>query len=356
MTSIPTTHFAPAAAPAHRTIGYWLLACAGMVFAMAIIGAITRLTESGLSITEWKPITGAIPPLNEAQWLAEFEKYKRIPEYRLLNSGMSLAEFKHIFFWEWFHRLWGRLIGLVFFVPFLWFLATRRIDRALGWKLAGLFLLGGLQGFIGWFMVQSGLSERTDVSHYRLALHLGMALILYGLLLWVALGLLDPAPAGQRAAGAGALRRHGRIALALVALTAVWGAFVAGLDAGFAYNSWPLMNGHFAPPEMWTLEPAWINPLENTAAVQFVHRWLAILTAAVVLGLCWRMRRQPDLDDRSRAVALGLAAAVVLQVLLGISTLLLAVPVGLGAAHQGGAILLITLVILALHRIRRPVI
>jgi len=338
---------------ASRAVAGWLLTCAAMVFAMAIIGAITRLTESGLSITEWKPITGAIPPLTEAQWLIEFEKYRQIPEYQLINKGMSLDEFKFIFFWEWFHRLWGRLIGIVFFVPFVWFWATGRLAKPLVPKLLGLFLLGGLQGFIGWFMVQSGLVDRVDVSHYRLALHLSVAFILYGLLIRVALSILDPTPRGHLAADATGLRRHAGWALALVAVTVVWGAFVAGIDAGFAYNTWPLMNGSFAPPEMWNLTPAWVNFVENTAAVQFAHRWLAILTAAVVWALAWRMLRG-GLDGRGRTLAVAAAVAVTVQVLLGIATLLKSVPIALGAAHQGGAMVVIAVLVWTLHELKRP--
>jgi cytochrome c oxidase assembly protein subunit 15 len=345
----PTT----AAADAAQRVANWLLLCAAMVFAMAIIGAITRLTESGLSITEWKPISGAIPPLSEAQWLAEFEKYKQIPEYQVMNRGMSLEEFKHIFFWEWFHRLWGRLIGVVFAVPLIWFAVKGMISRPMLPRLVGLFLLGGLQGFIGWFMVQSGLSERTDVSHYRLAMHLSMALILYALLIRTALGLRHPG-AGPRAELA-PLVWHGRAALALVAITVVWGAFVAGLDAGFAYNTWPLMNGDFMPPEVWNLSPAWLNFLENTATVQFTHRWLAIVTALAVLTYVWRIGQRSDVAARAKTVALGLAAGVLAQVGLGITTLLLAVPVALGSAHQGGAMVVIGLLVWSLHTLRRPV-
>lgn len=334
-----------------RRVAHWLLFCAGMVFAMAIIGAITRLTESGLSITEWKPITGTIPPLSEAQWMVEFEKYKQIPEYQVLNRGMSLDDFKSIFFWEWFHRLWGRLIGLVFAVPLVWFAVRGQISRSMLPKLVGLFLLGGLQGFIGWFMVQSGLVDRTDVSHYRLALHLSMALILYALLIRVALGLLHPqAKAHPDRVG---LVAHGRLALVMVAVTVVWGAFVAGLDAGFAYNTWPLMNGDFAPPEIWNLSPAWLNFLENTAAVQFTHRWLAIATALAVVTYAWRVGQRADLVPAARGVALGVTAAVLAQVGLGILTLLMAVPVALGSAHQGGAMVVIGLMVWSLHTLRR---
>ncbi|ACJ00079.1 COX15/CtaA family protein [Rhodospirillum centenum] len=346
----------PAAGPqrsaaAPKAVAVWLLVCAGMVFAMAIIGAITRLTESGLSITEWKPVTGALPPLSEAQWLAEFEKYRQIPEYQLLKRGMSLEEFKGIYFWEWLHRLWGRLIGVVFLLPFVWFWVRGQVSRALAPTLAGLFLLGGLQGFIGWFMVQSGLTERTDVSHYRLALHLGMAFLIYAALLKVALGLLDPAPAPQPAAGR--LRPHAWAALALLGVTIVWGAFVAGINAGFAYNTWPLMGGTLAPAEMWTQTPVWLNLLENTAAVQFVHRWLAVVTALVVLSLCWQAWRTGG-GTRLRGVAAGLAAATVAQVGLGIATLLSVVWIPLATAHQGGALVLTGLLVWTLHLLRPP--
>lgn len=332
-----------AATPASlRPIAYWLLGCAGMVFAMALIGAITRLTESGLSITEWKPITGALPPIGEAAWLEAFAKYKATPEFQIKHSYMNLADFQAIYFWEWLHRLWGRLIGLVFAVPFVFLWATGRVPRPLVGRLIGLLALGGLQGGIGWFMVQSGLADRPDVSHYRLALHLVTALVIYGLLLWVAIGLLRP--------GSGAdagTRRHGWTALALLAVTVVWGAFVAGLDAGRAYNTWPLMDGRFAPPEMWTIVPAWLNPTENTAMVQFLHRWLAMATAIVVFAFAWGLRR-------AHKVAWWLAFAVMGQVLLGIVTLLLQVPVALGTAHQAGAITVLTLLVWLLAAIRTP--
>ena len=341
---------APRSAKGHRAVANWLLACAAMVFVMAIIGAITRLTESGLSITEWKPITGALPPLNEAQWQDAFEKYQQIPEYQLLNRGMELEEFKHIFFWEWFHRLWGRLIGVVFALPLIWFAVKGMVTRAMLPRLVGLFLLGGLQGFVGWFMVQSGLSVRTDVSHYRLALHLALALILYALLIQTGLSFRHPGAVHRSERIS--LRRHGWAALTLVSITVVWGAFVAGLDAGFAYNTWPLMNGDFAPPEMWTLTPVWLNFLENTATVQFTHRWLAIATALTVLSYAWRVGQRADLPTVAKRAALWLAAGVGGQVVLGITTLLHAVPVPLGAAHQGGALVVIALLLRSLHSLR----
>ncbi|MFM2042330.1 MAG: hypothetical protein RLY86_906 [Pseudomonadota bacterium] len=359
MTTEASTVFHPAAGTTHkaaaaaRSVSLWLIGCAGMVFAMAIIGAITRLTESGLSITEWRPITGIIPPLTEAQWLVEFEKYRQIPEYKYVNRGMSLDEFKFIFFWEWFHRLWGRLIGIVFAVPFVWFWATGRLTPKL--KSRGLLLLalGGLQGFMGWFMVQSGLTERTDVSHYRLAMHLSLAFVIFAALLWVAFDTLDPRPKGHAVPAAARLRRHLWWSLALVSATVVWGAFVAGLNAGFAYNTWPLMNGVFAPAEMWNLSPAALNLVENTAAVQFTHRWLAILTALVIWAYAWRALRA-GVTDQGRRLAIALAAAIGGQVLLGISTLLTVVWLPVAAAHQGGALVVIALIIWALHELKRP--
>jgi cytochrome c oxidase assembly protein subunit 15 len=345
-TAQPSLATARGGAVSNRAVALWLLACAAMVFAMALIGAITRLTESGLSITEWKPITGALPPLSEQAWLAEFAKYQATPEFRLKHAGMTLVDFKHIFFWEWLHRLWGRLIGLVFAIPFVALWASGRVDRRLVPRLLGLLVLGGLQGAIGWFMVKSGLVDRPEVSHYRLALHLATALLIYALLIWVALGLLVPEPgaAGVRQS----TRRHGWATLALLAVTIVWGAFVAGLDAGFAYNTWPLMDGRLVPPEMWTIIPAWLNPFENTAAVQFTHRWLAILTGLMVVAFAARLRAAAT-APRARAVAAGLGLAVLAQIALGITTLLLVVPVPVATLHQAGAMTVLGLLVWALY-------
>lgn len=330
-----------------RAIAWWLLACAAMVFAMAVIGAITRLTGSGLSMVEWRPLIGALPPLNEGEWQRVFDLYRATPEYQKINAGMGLDAFKQIFFWEWFHRLWGRSIGLVFALPFFWFWLTGRIDRALLPRLLGLLLLGGAQGLLGWFMVKSGLVDRPSVSHYRLAAHLGLAVLIYGLLVWQAWTLLTTAAP----VAAASLGRHCRIALALAAITMLWGAFVAGLDAGLAYNSFPLMDGRLLPPEAWSLIPAWTNPFDNTALVQFIHRWLAIATGLVVVALWVRAR----LATAALRNAAGIAAAIVLaQVTLGIATLLLEVPVALGAAHQAGALILLTALQWCVFRTRRP--
>jgi heme a synthase len=321
----------------HRAIGVWLLCCCAMVVMMAIIGAITRLTESGLSIVEWQPLIGAIPPLSEAEWQRVFALYQQTPEFRYKNLGMEIDGFKSIFFWEWLHRLWGRAIGVVFAVPFLWFLLRRQLAGALLLRLLGLFALGGLQGFVGWWMVKSGLVDRPSVSHFRLATHLGLALSIHALMLALAVNLLRPRDQGRGIDESPALRRHSWTVLGLIATTIVWGAFVAGLDAGFAYNTFPDMEGHFLPPEAFSILPMWLNLFDNTALVQFIHRYLAIATVASVLWLWWSSRHRV-LPNGVRQAANALAIAACVQLALGISALLLAVPVWLGALHQAGAI------------------
>lgn len=345
MTALASDSLASSARPnADRPIAAWLLVCAAMVLAMAVIGAITRLTESGLSMVEWKPLIGILPPLSEAEWNRVFDLYKQTPEFRIYNSHMDLAGFQSIFWWEWFHRLWGQLIGFVFLIPFLRFWMQGRISPELWPKLVGLFLLGGLQGGIGWFMVKSGLVDAPNVSHYRLALHLGTAILIYALLLRTALGLLDPLPlAGWRPEAAG-LRRHTGWTLGLVAVTIVWGAFVAGSDAGLAYNTFPLMAGHWIPPEVNTLTPWWLNPFENTAALQLIHRTLAILTGVVVLVLAVRVLRT-RLPGRASRAAVASAAMILLQIALGIATLLTVVWIPVAAAHQAGAILVVSMLV-----------
>jgi heme a synthase len=246
------------------------------------------------------------------------------------------------------------LIGFAFLLPFLWFWATKRIPKGLMPKLLGLFLLGGLQGGIGWFMVVSGLVDRPSVSHYRLALHLGVAFVIFGLMLWVALGLLDPKPESARSGAAPALRRHAGLALGLVAVTVAWGAFVAGLDAGMIYNTWPLMGGHLVPEDMWFLDPAALNFVENHAGVQFTHRWLAILTGLVVLALWWRATRA-DLSRRGHLIGHATGVMMVLQIALGIATLLSVVAIPLAAAHQAGALALIALLVWLRHEVKAAV-
>lgn len=320
----------------------WLLLCCAMIFAMAVIGAITRLTESGLSIVEWAPLTGAVPPLNVAEWDKAFAAYQQIPQYKLLKSGMTLAEFKSIYFWEWLHRLWGRLIGLAYALPFFWFLARRKIPAGYQGKLWLGLLLGGLQGAVGWFMVASGLSQLVYVSHYRLALHLCLALLIYAYLLWLALGL-KPSPNPRHCS-----RRQGWLALACLALTIVWGAFVAGLKAGWVYNTFPLMDGALMPDAAWTLEPLWLNFFANTALVQFSHRLLSMTTGLVIWAWCWRLWQRKAAGRGTLALAL----MVGLQISLGIATLLSQVNIVLGTLHQAGAILLLTLLLLQIHTLK----
>ncbi|MGE4219087.1 MAG: COX15/CtaA family protein [Alphaproteobacteria bacterium] len=327
-----------------RAVAIWLFGCCAMVVVMMLIGATTRLTESGLSITEWQPIVGAIPPLSDADWQRTFDLYRQSSEYQLQNAGMSLAAFKTIFWWEYIHRLWGRAIGFVFLVPFLWFLIRGRIGRPLVPHLVVMFLLGGLQGFVGWWMVKSGLVGRTDVSQYRLAAHLGMAFLILGYMLWTALGLLRRP---ERASPAVPSRGFAIGVLAIVGVTALAGALVAGMDAGMTYNTWPLMDGQVVPPGYLDLDPFWLNAFENVAAVQFHHRMLAYTTVAAVL-LFWMhaVRR----GAASLPVHL-LAAMAVSQMLLGIATLLMAVPVGLGVLHQAGAVALFCLAVWTLRTV-----
>jgi cytochrome c oxidase assembly protein subunit 15 len=332
-----------------RGVGLWLLFTAAMIFAMAVIGAITRLTESGLSIMEWAPISGTLPPMSQAEWERLFELYKTIPEYQMINQGMSLADFKEIFWWEWIHRLWGRLIGLVYALPLVVFALRGRIDRERLPHLVAVFLLGALQGGIGWYMVASGFSERDDVSQYRLALHLSLALLIYAYVLWLAFGYLRPRPEtseeGQR------LKVWLVLLALLICVTLVSGAFVAGLNAGFIYNSFPLMGDRLAPPEYAAMEPFLLNFFENIAAVQFNHRLLAGATLLGAVGL-FLASRPAEIAPAAKAAFTLLALAAVTQFVLGVSALLMVVPVWLGALHQAGAILLLSATLWALYNLR----
>jgi cytochrome c oxidase assembly protein subunit 15 len=339
-----------ATATDERVIASWLLACAAMIFFMVVLGGVTRLTESGLSITEWQPITGALPPLSEAAWQAEFAKYRAIPQFQLMHSWMSLADFKTIFFWEWLHRLWGRLIGIAFAAPFLWFLLRRRIPPGLMPRLVGILVLGGLQGLLGWVMVKSGLVDRVEVSQYRLVAHLGLAIVIYAAILWTAFDLLWPRP--PRALPAGGLARAAAAIAALVFVTLLAGGFVAGLNAGLTYNTFPLMDGSLVPEGYWQLQPWWRNFFENVAAVQFDHRLLA-LTSLAAIAVLWLAGRRHALGARGRLALDALLAMALLQVALGVATLLLVVPLPLAAAHQAGAVLLFTAALVACHALRQ---
>lgn len=330
-----------------RAIAIWLLAVAVLVFAMVIVGGVTRLTRSGLSIVEWNLVTGVIPPITEQQWLVEFAKYRQSPEYQQVNTGMALDGFKRIFYVEWAHRLLGRLIGFAFLLPLIYFAMRRKIDRTLLPKLIGLFILGGLQGALGWFMVKSGLIDVPRVSPYRLTAHLGLAVIIYGYLLWIALSLLFPGT--QKAPPT--LRRAGWALTGLIFLTILAGGFVAGTKAGFAFNTWPLMYGQLMPPGMLALQPWWSNFFENIPTVQFNHRMLAYTVLISVMVYTWLGLREKMLW-RARIGFAALPIAAFAQLLLGIATVLYAVPVLLGAVHQAGALVLFTVALYLNHALR----
>ncbi|MEQ1930846.1 MAG: COX15/CtaA family protein [Parvularculaceae bacterium] len=379
----------PPAAPNLNPVSTWLFVMCALVALMVVVGGATRLTDSGLSIVEWRPIHGAIPPLGAAQWLEEFEKYKTIPEYELVNKGMSLAEFKEIYWWEWGHRFLGRLLGAAFLLPFLFFVLTRRVTGALTLKLGGVFLLGGAQGALGWYMVSSGLSERIDVSQYRLAAHLALAVLLFGLMFWLALSLrrASDAQGDGRSAASFAMRSFGTLLrmrrvvswkkgprpeeppqaasrrtaadpgvasrnpsgasfalAAAVFVQMILGAFVAGLDAGRVFNTWPLMDGAIAPAGYFVGEPGVSDLFESPAAAQFNHRIGAYLLLAGALWFYAAARK-----TKLARPALLLLAAIVAQAILGIATLLAATPIALGLAHQALALIVFACALYAAH-------
>ncbi len=314
----------------------WLVVVAGMIFFMIVLGALTRLTESGLSMVEWKPVSGVLPPLSDAAWQAELQKYLSSPQGRLVNRGFTVGDFQQIFWLEFLHRLWGRLIGLVFAVPLAWFWLRGQLPPALKPRLLVMLVLGGLQGVLGWAMVASGLVDRPSVSHYRLAAHLLLAVALYAYTVWLILELSEGAhhddPKTARKAGA-------LIGLLLVVMT--FGAFMAGLRAGWSHNTFPTMSGYWIPPGLFDLSPWWINFFENGTTIQFVHRWLAKLLVLGVLALLIRARRTET----------WVAAAMALvQMCLGIATILTGVEIALASLHQAGAVLLLTALIVVRHR------
>jgi cytochrome c oxidase assembly protein subunit 15 len=332
-----------------RAVAAWLLVCCAMVFAMVVVGGVTRLTHSGLSIVEWQPVTGALPPLDQTQWEEAFRKYRQTPEFRQVNPDMDLAGFKRIFWWEYAHRLLGRLIGAAFLLPFLWLALRGRIARSLWPKLAGIFVLGGLQGAMGWYMVESGLVADPRVSQLRLAAHLGFAFLIYAAMLWIALGLVfrrggTPGPSRS-------LRRTAAVLAALVFVMVLSGALVAGTHAGLEYNTFPLMNGGILPPDGLGMEPWYRNLYDNLATVQFDHRLIAWLLALLTPWIWWRVRRG-DSPRRAKLAADLLLGAIALQITLGISTLLLFVPVPLAAAHQAGALLVFSAALFLVHSLR----
>lgn len=343
-----------AAARPQRAVAVWLFVLCGMVTVMVALGGATRLTGSGLSMVEWQPFT-ILPPLTEAEWLATFEKYRQFPEYQLKNAGMSLAEFQGIFWLEYLHRLWGRAMGVVFLLPFLWFVVRGAIDRPLAFKLGGLFVLGGLQGVVGWVMVQSGLVDQPMVSPVKLAAHLGLAFLILALMGRLALDLWLGEGRTQVAAGARSFAAAARAFAAYVFLVVLSGALVAGLDAGLTYNTFPLMDGRLVPSGLHLHAPWWVNHLDNVTTVQFQHRLAAMTLVALALGLAvWALRQGAVLPTRARTAALVLGGLAVGQMLLGIATLLLVVPLALGVAHQLGALVVFACALVLVRLLRTP--
>ena len=323
-------------------VGWWLVACAVLVYAMVVVGGVTRLTGSGLSMVRWHPVTGVLPPIGDDTWQREFDAYRASPEYRLVNRGMSLTEFKRIFWMEYAHRMLGRGVGIVFLVPFVVFLATRAIPRGMIPRLVGVFVLGGAQGVLGWYMVRSGLVDEPRVSQYRLAAHLSLAVVIYVYLLALAMHVFGSRRSEPRPeSGSGPAGRLAFAAAVTVFVTLVMGAFVAGLKAGHVYPTFPMMGEFWVPPGMFESAPWWRNFFENPVTAQFTHRVLAFASCIVVIA-AWGASLRTDLPRRVRRWAHASLVAIAVQVSLGVSTLLLHVPVPLAAGHQAGAIALLT--------------
>ncbi|HTR21002.1 MAG TPA: COX15/CtaA family protein [Gemmatimonadales bacterium] len=348
----PVVTFGPGDPARRRQIGLWLAIWAGLLLLLVVIGGVTRLTEAGLSITEWQPVSGVLPPLSHQAWQNEFTKYQTIPEFRLLHSWMTLGDFQRIYLTEYIHRLWARLLGVAFAVPLLVFALRRGLGGPLTRRLVALLVLMGLQGAMGWYMVKSGLAGRTSVSQYRLAAHLALALVIFAVTLWTAADLLrKPASGGNP--GLRGYRRAATGLSLLVFVNAIAGAFVAGLRAGKVYNTFPLMGDALVPAGYGQLTPWYLNWFENAAAVQFNHRLLGIAIVLAAVGLWWAGRRRP-LSSGARWCSQGLAWMGVLQVGLGVATLLLVVPIALAAVHQAGAVILLALTILLVHALGEP--
>lgn len=334
----------------NKKVVYWLLTGCALIFIMVIIGGITRLTHSGLSISDYKLISGTLPPMNEQEWLEAFELYKKYPEYQKLNYHFGLEEFKDIYFWEYLHRVFGRFIGIVFIIPFLYFLFTKQLSSKTIKKSIILLFLGGFQGFLGWYMVKSGLVDQPDVSHYRLAMHLTTAFITFAYAFWVALDLIYPKQKQVNTK----FRNLIRVALGVLLVQIIWGAFVAGLDAGWIHNTWPLMNEGKLIHETVYIEqnPLWKNFVEGKSGVQFVHRYMAYVVVGFIFAIWYKSRDMELLPPQQKGVN-WLITLVFIQFLLGVLTLIYAVPVWLGVAHQVGAFFLLAAMTFTLHRFTR---
>ena len=341
----------PSMSANNRQIAIWLLACCAVIFAMIILGGVTRLTGSGLSMVQWEPIMGVLPPMNQAEWEETFHLYQQFPEYQVKNFAMSLDEFKSIFWFEYAHRVLGRSIGVIFLLPFLFFLVRGQIQRSLTPKLITMFVLGGLQGLMGWYMVKSGLVDDPHVSQYRLTAHLGLAIVIYAYMFWVALDLLYPNIDAKARTANRQLAGVSLTITVLIFITALSGGLVAGTRAGFAFNTFPLMDGRLIPVGLFDQSPAWRNFFENIVTVQFDHRVLAMVLL-LIIPVFWGVAKNTQQEGRIRTGLHLLLAALALQLTLGISTLLLVVPVALAAAHQGGAVILLTASLYVSHQLR----
>lgn len=336
----------------YRPIIIWLFAGCFLIYAMVVIGGITRLTHSGLSMVEWNMIVGSMPPVSDADWQVPFEKYKQSPEYQIINNQFTLEEFKSIYWWEYIHRMLGRTIGAVFLIPFIYFFLKKKFDGPLLKKMIVLLLLGALQGILGWFMVKSGLQKEPHVSHYRLAAHLISAFTVFGFTFWYALDLLYPG--AEATITTKKLIRYSRIMFGFIVLQIIYGAFVAGLKAGLFYNTFPLMGRSFMPETVTVYEPFWKNLSENPAGVQFIHRWIAVIVAVFVLFV-WEHARTLQLTSLQRKTSNVMLAVVIIQFLLGIFTLLYSVPVLMGVLHQTGAFFLFASALFFMHSLRSRV-
>ncbi len=337
----------------NRQIGIWLLAVCLLIYAMVVLGGVTRLTGSGLSMVDWDPLMGWIPPLTQMEWERVFELYRQSPEYQKINMGMDLAGFQSIFLLEYLHRVLGRLIGLAFLLPFIYFWVSGKIQRSAIPRFILMFILGGLQGVLGWYMVKSGLIDNPHVSQYRLTAHLAAAFLIYAYLFWTALGYLLPSAKFRMGREISArLYRTSSWLTALIVITILSGGFVAGLKAGYGYNTFPDMNGMVIPDGLFRESPLWINIFENRTTVQFDHRILAI-TVLIATITVWFRYRQIELSKYARSGMNALMVMVLIQVALGISTLLLVVPIHLASTHQAGAVALFTITLFVTYAARR---
>ncbi len=335
----------------HKPIVIWLLAGCFLIYAMVVIGGITRLTHSGLSMVEWNPIIGSLPPTSDAAWQIPFEKYKQSPEYQLINNQFTLEEFKSIYWWEYIHRLLGRTIGVIFLVPFVYFLVKKKFDKSFLKKMYVLLFLGALQGALGWFMVKSGLQKEPHVSHYRLAAHLISAFTVFGFTFWYAMDLLYPKDIVETKISK-RVRGWSRIMFGAIVLQIIYGAFVAGLKAGLFYNTYPMMGHSLMPDTVTSFEPFWKNFLENPSGVQFLHRYIAIAVAILVLFV-WEKSRLMELSKLQRSASNFMMSVVVIQFILGVITLIYSVPVTMGVLHQTGAFFLFASSLFFIHSLRK---